>query len=98
MGGRIIWKPKALNELREIQIYIKQEFGKNVLDKFLNDLFEKTLKLEAQPFAGRQTIVKNVRRMKIYKKTTLFYKIQKDDIVILKISDVRENPDKNPYL
>ena len=91
MGASIIWKPQALRQLREIQRDIRDEFGKTTLDKFLDDLFNVTLRLEEQPDFGRQTLVKGVRRIKVYKKTSLFYRIQKGNVVIHRAADVRQN-------
>ena len=98
MGGGVIWKPKALRQFKEIQQYIKVTFGKATLDKFLDDLFEVTERLRENQEIERPTAVRGVGRAKVYKKTNLFYRIQKGNVVIHRVSDQRQDPQKNPYL
>jgi plasmid stabilization system protein ParE len=96
MGGRVIWKPKALKQMRGIERYLKEEFGKTILYKFLDDLDEVLERLKKYPETGHLTIVRGVRRIKVYKKTSLFYRVQQDNIVVHRVSDDREDPKKNP--
>lgn len=98
MGGRVIWKPMALKQMRSIERYLKEEFGRITLYKFLDDLDEVLERLKKHPETGRPTVVRGVRRIRVYKKTSLFYRIQQDNIVVHRVSDNREDPKKNPYL
>lgn len=84
--------------MRGIERYLKEEFGKTLLYKFLDDLDEVLERLKKNPETGRPTLVKGVLRVRVYKKTSLFYRIQQDNVVIHRVSDDREDPKNNPYL
>lgn len=98
MVKRITWKPKPLQQIREIERYFKIELGTvQAFDKFLDTLYEKLDRIKKYPESGRPTGYKTVRYCFVDEHRSVFYRITKDKIIILLIWDARQHPDKNPY-
>jgi len=97
MGKIIIWKDQPLARLREISNYLEDEFSLAVAKKFLEKVASKADRLADYPDSGQATRYKTVRRFRIDKYHSLFYRAHGRKIFILFLWDGRQDPRKNPY-
>lgn len=82
---KVIWSPLALERVGEITDYIAQD---NVTaEKWVNEIFDRTLLLEEFPYQGR--VVPEVERQDIreifFKKYRVIYRVTNDEISILTV-------------
>jgi plasmid stabilization system protein ParE len=68
-----------------------------VADKFLDKIALKIDRISDYPETGHPTRFKAVRRVRIDKYHSLYYRIQKKKIIILYLWDGRQDPKKNLY-
>ena len=98
MGERlIIWKEQPLEYIRQIANYLIEEFSASAADKFLDKVSNKVDRIAAYPESGQITRFKNVRRLKVDKYHSIYYRSQGNKIFIIFMWDGRQNPQKNPY-
>lgn len=98
MAYKIIYKKRFQTKLFKLLDYLRQEWGDNVANSFINRLQKRLNTLSQQPYIGASSIViKSVRSILITKHNRLYYRIKEDTIEVLNIYDTRSNPKKNPY-
>lgn len=98
MAYKIIYKKRFQTKLFKLLDYLRQEWGDNVANSFINRLQKRLNTLSQQPYIGASSIViKSVRSILITKHNRLYYRIEEDTIEVLNIYDTRSNPKKNPY-
>ena len=96
MVYQIVFKKRFQNKLEKLLVYIEQEFGLLVAKKFAYELDNKLTTLQRHPFIGQQsTYHRNVRSILFGNHNRLYYRIEKDKLIILNIYDTRINPIKN---
>lgn len=89
MAEKIIWSPKAKNELIEIFQYWINRNKSKVYSTKLNQLIEEQLKsLLRFPKSGKETDISNVY-VKIIKSYLLYYEV-KEDILYIRQSEIAE--------
>ena len=91
----VIWSPSAKQDLENITDYIMNEWGSRIVSKFLIKLNRIISQITVNPkqyplFNSRLKI----RRCVISKQNTLFYRIKKNEIEIVRIYDTRQDPEK----
>ncbi len=98
MAYKIIYKKRFQTKLFKLLDYLRQEWGDNVANSFINRLQSRLNTLSQQPYIGASSIViKSVRSILITKHNRLYYRIKDDTIEVLNMYDTRSNPKKNPY-
>lgn len=98
MAKTVVWKRAANLQILEIEAYLLENFSEKTVDRFLDKLYEKLDGLSVFPESGQRTRFKTIRRLRLNKYVSLFYRIQGQFIVVLFVWDNRMDPDKNPYL
>lgn len=98
MAKTVVWKPRANQQILEIEAYLFEKFSQREVDRFLEKLYQKVEFLEKFPEGGQRTRLKTIRRFRINRYTSLFYRIQGDFIVIHFVWDNRQDPQRNPLL
>ena len=94
MARRIIWAEEAQKDRRQIFSYWNKRNKSNAYSKKLNRQLNKTLIVLCEfPFIGRPTQKQNVR-IKIVRDYLVIYKITNNKIIVLRIWDSRQNPQK----
>lgn len=93
----IIWKEKPKNQLRELLLYIRENYSLTAAENFLKKLKLKSERLRKFPESGQRTRFKTVRRLRIDKYRSLFYRIHGRKILVLYLWDGRQQPERNPY-
>jgi len=97
MGRAIIWKNQPLQRIRQIADYLTEEFSASVADKFLDKVSAKVDRISEYPEMGHRTRYKTVRRMRVDRYNSLYYRQHGQKIFILYMWDGRQEPGKNPY-
>jgi len=95
MPKKIVWSPLAATDFEKILSYLNESWNKQVALKFIEEIEILVLKIAEQP---KQYPLANkklkVRKCVISKHNTLFYRVSKDSIELLRIFDTRQNPRK----
>ena len=96
MVYKIIIKKRFGNKLEHVLKYIEDEFGLLIAQKFADQLQQKFHTLQHQPFIGRQSpTFSQIRSIPLEKQNRIYYRIQKDKIIIINMYDTRINPKRN---
>ncbi len=98
MAKTIVWKRQANLQILEIEAYLLSNFSQRAVEKFLQALYQKLDRLARFPEMGQRTRFKTIRRLRINRFISLFYKIQGNYIVIHFVWNNRQDPTQNPYL
>lgn len=95
MSKEIIWSSAAENDLLKILEYLDLNWNTNVTNSFLDILDKNISQVSFTPdlFPVFNKLLK-IRKCIITKHNTLYYENHDSEIVILRIYDVRQNPDK----
>jgi plasmid stabilization system protein ParE len=91
----VILSPSAKADIENISQYLIQEWGKNVLTKFLFKVKWIINQIVINPL--QYSVINSklkIRRCVITKQNTLFYRIIKGKIEIVRIYDTRQDPNK----
>jgi plasmid stabilization system protein ParE len=97
MAKTIVWKRKANQQILDIEAYLLENFSAQAVNKFLGKLYQKLEMLERFPESGQRTRLATIRRLRINRLISLFYRIQGNFIVIHFVWNNRQDPEKNPY-
>jgi plasmid stabilization system protein ParE len=99
MGLQIVAKKRFLNSFKKITSWLKKEWGKKVAEDFNKIVLEKLDLIVSQPNIGAITAVKNTRSVLVGKghQNKIYYRIEKNKLIIINMIDTRRNPKKNPF-
>jgi len=92
---KIIWSDEALNNLKSIIDYLENRWTQKEITNF-SRLLEKNLKLiENSPFLfPLSDDFKDVRRAVLSPQTTIYYRVEQNEIHLITLFDNRQNPEK----
>jgi addiction module RelE/StbE family toxin len=91
---KVVWSTLAKLETQEILEYFLNRNKSATYSRKLYQLFKRELyRLSKYPEAGLKTKLTNVRGL-VVKDYILFYEVFDDRIIVLKVWDCRQNPDK----
>lgn len=93
----IILKKRFQSKVDELLLYLEKEFGKKGVDSFRRSLLAGMEIIKKFPESGAPTLVKNVRSFRAGKHIRVYYKVQANQLIILNIYDLRQDPSKNIY-
>lgn len=95
MPKKIVWSPSAKKDFSKILNYLFTDWNNEVvnqyMDKIENLLNQISLNPKQFPLISKD---RNVRKGVISKHNTLYYRISKSKIDLLRIFDTRQNPNK----
>jgi len=96
MGFKIVVKQRFVNSFKKVTIYIKSEWGKKAAEDFKNIVVKKLELIVSQPGIGASTSIKNTRSVLVGndQQNKLYYRVDKDKLIIVDIKDTRRNPKK----
>lgn len=95
MAKKIRWTNKALKSFSGIISYLQNDWSEKVAVNFELKLRYKLEILADYPFAGSISEIKpGYNKYVITKHNTLYYRVKKDEIIVLNIYDTRQNPQK----
>lgn len=96
MVYQIIFKKRFQDKLEKLLVYIEKEFGAATAKGFAQYLQRRFDALQQQPFIGvKSSTIENVRSIIAGKRNRIYYRVEKNKIVVLNIYDTRSNPRKN---
>jgi len=88
---------RAEKSYHSIKSYIADEWGESVSGAFEQKAIDFLNLLEDFPELGSVEMPeKQIRGFQLTKQTRVFYRVKKEQIVILSFFDVRQNPEKKP--
>ena len=94
MHFRIKWTTRAQSQFIRIGEFIAGKWGVKAAIGFQNQLHEYLAVIEFMPTAFPEIAGKsNWRRCVVTKRTVMFYRIEKQTVIIAGIYDTRMNPD-----
>jgi plasmid stabilization system protein ParE len=94
-GYRIDWSDEALNNLRNILNYLIENWTERELRNFTKKLESRLTLIQQNPFLFPASSKKrNVRRSVLTYQITIYYRIDKNVIMLLSLFDTRQNPRK----
>ena len=88
----VIWLDSAQKQLEELITYITNDSSKQIAEAYVSDLFERTNKILDFPESGMiysNMGKKIIRRVIIDRTKSVFYRIDKGNILVLTIRDNR---------
>jgi len=93
MHKHVIWSPLSENDFQQILNYLNENWDYKVANHFI-DLTEQivnqiSINPRQYPIIYRK---KSIRKCVLTKHNSLFYRVRKDRIEILRIYDTREDP------
>ncbi|TAH17969.1 MAG: type II toxin-antitoxin system RelE/ParE family toxin [Cytophagales bacterium] len=95
---KVVWTETALKKFSQIIDYLKENFSEKAAKDFAAKTDEKIAQIQQFPEIGRKSPkAKDVRKVNIGKRTSMFYKVKTTILTILTFSDHREDPDKSQY-
>jgi plasmid stabilization system protein ParE len=93
MALSIKWSKYADRKFDKILEYLIATWGENTTKAFVNRTYEYINLLSKYPEIGTlENPEKNIRGLVIVKQITVFYKVKKNNIVILNFYDNRQKP------
>ncbi|NLT49479.1 MAG: type II toxin-antitoxin system RelE/ParE family toxin [Ignavibacteria bacterium] len=94
MNYKIKWTSTAYSDFSCIILNIKEMWGKNSAQQFINQIKTTVDLLSMFPQSGKVIFEeKQIRAFVISKQTTIIYRIKQDIVTILNLFDNRQNPD-----
>lgn len=98
MALRIITKKRFQNKVRKLNEYLISNWYESVAHDFELKLISTIGLLSEQPQLGSTVKGYNdIRTILITEHNRLYYRIEKNTLVILNLIDTRRNPAKNPF-
>jgi len=95
MNKQIIWSPLSEKDFENILDYLKSNWDKKVVEKFIDItdqlIFQISINPKQYPIINKS---KRIRKCVITKHNTLFYRDRKDFIDVLRLFDTRQDPKK----
>jgi plasmid stabilization system protein ParE len=85
--------PIAEYKLLKVLEYIENEFGSKSKTKFLKILSDSIRNIELNPLSCPETELKGIFKNAVTKQTSFYYRILKQEIEIITITDNRQNPE-----
>ena len=96
MVYHLIFKKRFRNKLEKLLTYLEGEFGLLITQKFARKLDKQFRLLQKQPFIGSQSpTIPNIRSIPAGRYNRIYYRIEKDIIIIVNMYDTRINPKRN---
>ncbi len=96
-GYKIEWTEEADQCLDDIIEYLKEEWGEKALSDFARKLQKRLELLAIRPLLFPKSSRRSTsRRSVLTKQITIYYKVNRDTVLLLSLFDNRKNPLKRP--
>jgi plasmid stabilization system protein ParE len=98
MALRIVTKKRFQNKVRKLNEYLISNWYESVADDFALKLISTIVLISEQPQVGSAVKGFNgIRTILITEHNRLYYRIEKNTLVIINLIDTRRNPKTNPF-
>jgi plasmid stabilization system protein ParE len=93
----VVFTPRAKQEFNQIRDYIQTTFGVRIANRFVAEITSKLDLLLIFPEIGRfSNAGKQIRTIKATKFTVIYYRLEKERIIVFSFFDPRRNPKDKP--
>ena len=93
MAQKIVWRARALSNLNKTFLYLSEEWGDTVAERFIEVVQENIDLLLAHPESGAKSTKRPNRRKRVVKpRTSIIYELTPVGIIIIDIWDNRRKP------
>lgn len=93
----VSWTPKALNNYEKILQYLSAHWSGREVTNFIARTNEVVNLIASQPHLYRSSKIKGIRSAFITRHNLLFYKLHKNQLILLDFWDTRKDPSKNKF-
>lgn len=95
MALRIRWTKRASEDVESIISFLELEWNESVILKFIRILNSKLESISYFPYLGVQiTDDKELRALLITNHTRIYYRVDKNNLIVLRLFDTRKDPKK----
>ncbi|WP_339608475.1 type II toxin-antitoxin system RelE/ParE family toxin [uncultured Roseivirga sp.] len=93
MARKVIWTKRAIHKFNKIVDYLERDWGDNVTRNFVIKTYDIIELISDQSELGTlENQEKQIRGFVLTKHNRLFYRVTKEDIIILNFFDTRSDP------
>ncbi len=90
MAYEVVVNKRFTNKLLDVLDFLEREWGSKVAHSFLDTVYARIYALQSHPYIGSLTSIPDVRSTFITKHNRLYYRVEKNKIVILNMYDTRK--------
>jgi toxin ParE1/3/4 len=89
---KLLWAPKAEQDLRNIWIYFARVASEDIADKILNEIDRSTARLASRPYLGRprDEVMAGLRGL-LVQPHTVFYRVSDPAVEIIRVLHERRD-------
>lgn len=92
---KLVWSDEALKNLNHIISYLESKWTKREIKKFVLLLDKQISLIQSNPLIfPEHNQSMGLRRSVLSKQTTIYYRIEKHEILIVSLFDNRQNPSR----
>lgn len=88
----LVFSKRSIKEITKIANYIEEKFSLKDKTNFLNKLHLNFELILSNPETFLKSEKLNLRKCVVTKYTTIFYRVEKNTILIVSVFDTRQNP------
>ena len=99
MALQVVTKKRFVNSLEKTIQYLKENWSKKVAEDFYTQVIKKIDLLVAYPNTGKSTTIKNTKSLLVgnENQNRIFYRIEKNKLIVVNMKDKRMNPKRNRF-
>jgi plasmid stabilization system protein ParE len=91
---KVIWSKKAIGDYDSIIDYLLVKWSKSSAEKFIDQVYSKIHFIKTHPEAFEKTDFEGTSRVVITKQVTLFFRVSKSKIYLIRFWNNSQNPNK----
>jgi plasmid stabilization system protein ParE len=93
----IVFKKRFQKKVSKLSLYLEKSFGQGSVKKFWSAFDHQISIIRKFPESGAPTKIPGVRSFIAGKHSRVYYKVFDNNIVIINMYDMRQDPSKNIY-
>jgi plasmid stabilization system protein ParE len=97
MAYRVTYKKRYLNNVAKLVFYLRNEWNDTVAAEVATSINKKIAQVSRHPYIGNLQGREKIRSVIVSRHSRLYYRIERNTIMIMNIIDMRINPANNPY-
>lgn len=93
--SKVHWSNHAEQDYWQILLYLYDAWDFQVANGFIDNIEDIVSSLLANPFLGKKSeAAPDIRSISVHSNITLYYKVNPDSLLLLRLFDVRQHPNK----
>lgn len=97
MAYRVVYRQRYVNKIAKLILYLRQEWGNATAQDVAKTITDKIGQLTKNPYLGSLQGRKKIRSIIVAKHNRMYYRIEKEQLIIIDLIDMRIHPSRNPY-